>query len=61
VETCCQICDFGFENWNFFCFQLQLGVDESYTLSVSKASESSVAWEATIEVCCLTVLPPKSP
>ncbi|KEH21878.1 putative beta-N-acetylhexosaminidase [Medicago truncatula] len=29
--------------------ELQLGVDESYTLSVSKASESSVAWEATIE------------
>jgi len=39
-----------------FCFQLQLGVDESYTLSVSKAGESSVAWEATIEVFCILLI-----
>lgn len=37
----------------FFCFndQLQLGVDESYTLMVSKKNELSIVGAATIEVC----------
>lgn len=36
----------------FFCFnvQLQLGVDESYTLMVSKNNELSIVGAATIEV-----------
>jgi hypothetical protein len=36
---------------DFFSLQLKLGVDESYTLQISTANESSVFGDATIEVC----------
>jgi hypothetical protein len=40
---------------DFFSLQLKLGVDESYTLQISTANESSVAGDATIEVCYVSL------
>jgi hypothetical protein len=40
---------------DFFSLQLKLGVDESYNLQISSANESSVAGDATIEVCYVSL------